>query len=99
MRGILKYPKILRKQAILMSEKLQHIDVKPGGNKARLTLSDGSNVVLESTGNGMVPQQGSTKIVKLDKGLLAYKSVNEDSGEISPRRMDCFTLNVPIYTR
>jgi len=58
-------------------------DVKPGGNKAVLTLSDGSIVVLDSTGSGTVAQQGSTKIVKLDKGRLAYNAVNRSSEEIA----------------
>jgi ferric-dicitrate binding protein FerR (iron transport regulator) len=58
-------------------------DVKPGGTKAVLTLSDGSTVVLDSTGSGTVAQQGSAKIVRLDKGRLAYKTVNENSGEIT----------------
>src|SRR6266568_9485649 len=43
-------------------------DVAPGGDKAILTLSDGSTVVLDSTGNGTIAHQGATNIVKVDNG-------------------------------
>ena len=58
-------------------------DVKPGGNKVVLTLPNGSIVVLDSMRSGMVAQQGSTRIVKLDNGQPVYKAVNESSGEIT----------------
>ena len=44
----------------------------PGGNKAVLTLADGSTIVLDSARNGALGQQGSTRIIKLDSGRLAY---------------------------
>lgn len=47
-------------------------DVAPGGNKAILTLSNGSSIVLDSAGNGMLAQQGNAKVVKLNNGQLAY---------------------------
>jgi transmembrane sensor len=50
-------------------------DKTPGGNKAILTLADGSSIVLDSASNGTLGQQGNIKIIKLDNGLLAY-SVN-----------------------
>jgi len=50
-------------------------DIAPGGNKAVLTLADGSTIVLDSTSNGTICQQGNIKVQKLDNGLLAY-SVN-----------------------
>lgn len=49
-------------------------DLAPGGNKAILTLADGSSVVLDSAGNGALAQQGSTKVTKLSSGQLAYKA-------------------------
>src|SRR6478735_5909847 len=39
-------------------------DVMPGGNKAVLTLADGSVIVLDSAGNGSLAQQGNTNVVK-----------------------------------
>ncbi len=58
-------------------------DVKPGSDKALLTLSDGSTVVLDSIGSGTIAQQGNTKIVKVDNGRLAYNALNEKPGEIT----------------
>lgn len=45
----------------------------PGGNKAILTLADGSTVVLDSTDNGTISEQGNIKVKKLKNGLLAYE--------------------------
>ena len=52
---------------------MQH-DVAPGGNKALLTLADGSTIVLDTIQNGMLAQQGNMIVVKLDNGQLQYKS-------------------------
>lgn len=48
------------------------IDVQPGGNKAILTLGDGSHIVLDSAQNGLLAHQGKTKIVKSGNGHIAY---------------------------
>ncbi|SFE50077.1 FecR family protein [Chitinophaga sp. CF118] len=57
----------------------QHIgtmvqDIKPGSSKATLTLADGSVITLDSVQNGMLTQQGNTKVIKLDSGQLAYNT-------------------------
>ena len=49
-------------------------DVEPGGQKAMLTLSDGSTIVLDNAGNGQIAQQGQTKVIKLSNGEIEYKS-------------------------
>jgi transmembrane sensor len=51
--------------------------VIPGGNKALLTLADGSVIVLDSAANGALSQQGKTIVLKKQDGELVYKS---DSG-------------------
>jgi ferric-dicitrate binding protein FerR (iron transport regulator) len=48
------------------------VDAAPGSNKAILTLTDGSIVVLDNASNGVIRQQGGVKIQKLHSGLLAY---------------------------
>jgi transmembrane sensor len=48
-------------------------DVLPGGNKARLTLSNGSVIILDSAANGLLAEQGNSSISKLKNGQLAYK--------------------------
>ena len=49
-------------------------DVPPGGNKAILTLSDGSQIVLDSAATGVLSNQGNSRILKINSGQLAYKT-------------------------
>jgi ferric-dicitrate binding protein FerR (iron transport regulator) len=56
-------------------------DIAPGGNKAMLTLANGSTIVLDSAQDGTLAQQGSTKIVKLDGGALAYRAAAGSNGQ------------------
>jgi transmembrane sensor len=49
-------------------------DVAPGGNKAILTLGDGSVIVLDSAGNGQLVQQGGSVVNKTRDGELKYES-------------------------
>lgn len=57
-------------------------DLGPGGNKAILTLANGSTVVLDSTKNGLVIQQSNTQIVKTGKGQLSYSILSKGSKEL-----------------
>jgi len=56
------------------SEKVQQtlVSIKPGGNKAILTLADGSKIVLDNAQNGKLAQQGNSNIIKLNNGKLIY---------------------------
>jgi len=56
-------------------------DVLPGGDKATLTLADGSTVVLDDARNGTLAQQGSSKVIKVG-GKLLYDPTNNNSREI-----------------
>ncbi len=47
-------------------------DVMPGGNKAVLTLADGSTVVLSDVKNGQIAQQGNALVKKTADGQLVY---------------------------
>ncbi len=47
--------------------------VVPGGNKALLTLADGSTIILDSAANGLLSTQGNIEVKKMENGLLAYK--------------------------
>jgi ferric-dicitrate binding protein FerR (iron transport regulator) len=46
--------------------------VEPGGNKATLTLADGSLIDLDSAQNGTIARQGNIKIIKGEDGELLY---------------------------
>ncbi|GGH61176.1 ferric-dicitrate binding protein FerR (iron transport regulator) [Filimonas zeae] len=53
----------------------------PGGNKAVLTLADGSAIVLDTTKDGRLTTQGAVKVIKLADGQLAYQQA-ADTGAI-----------------
>lgn len=55
----------------------------PGSNKAVLVLADGSTIILDSTANGTIANQGATKIIKLPSGKLVYHSADENAQNIS----------------
>ncbi len=57
-------------------------DFAPGGDRAVLTLADGSAIMLDSAHNGTLSQQGNTRVLKLNNGELAYHSSGEKPGEI-----------------
>lgn len=48
--------------------------IVPGSNKAILTLSGGNQIILTNAQNGVLSQQGNTKVIKLDSGRLAYQA-------------------------
>lgn len=47
-------------------------DFAPGGEKAVLTLSDGSVVILDDASNGKITQQEAVSVEKLSQGALKY---------------------------
>lgn len=47
-------------------------EIAAGGNKAILTLADGSTIVLDNAKKGIVSTQGGTKVLKLNNGILSY---------------------------
>lgn len=56
-------------------------DIQPGGNKALLTLADGSSIVLDDAQNGVLAQQGNTKVMK-QNGKLHYSTSKSGPGKI-----------------
>ncbi|WP_074243221.1 FecR family protein [Chitinophaga niabensis] len=46
--------------------------IKPGGNKAVLTLADGSHIELDSSREGVLTTQGSAVVVNSSSSILAY---------------------------
>lgn len=67
-------------------------NVVPGGNKAVLTLGDGSQITLDSAGNGAIASQGNMQVIKLNGGQLAYNAVN---GPKDARIVSYNTLSTP----
>lgn len=54
-------------------------DVPPGGNRAMLTLADGTQISLDSAANGVLATQGSTSISKKQNGQIAYNGTNANA--------------------
>ena len=52
-------------------------EIRPGGNKAILTLADGSAINLETAMNDIIAKQGNITVLKTADGQLVYKSLNE----------------------
>jgi transmembrane sensor len=81
------------------------IDVKPGGNKAVLTLADGRRIDLGASANGVLANQGSSSVAKLSDGQLAYKkeTTNEKPdlafNSLATPRAGQFTLLLPDGTK
>ncbi|RPE12671.1 DUF4974 domain-containing protein [Chitinophaga lutea] len=66
-------------------------DVQPGGNRAMLTLSDGSTISLDDAQQGTVMQQGGMQAVKTAEGELSY------SGQSAPgEAVQYNTLTTPV---
>jgi ferric-dicitrate binding protein FerR (iron transport regulator) len=57
------------------------IKIKPGTQKAMLTLADGTVVTLDSTANGKIAQQGATQVLKLANGQIRYQTANTTAGQ------------------
>lgn len=59
----------------------QQNDIAPGGDKAILTLADGSKVILDTADNGAITKQGSVTVIKLN-GQLAYNKEGISSTDV-----------------
>jgi ferric-dicitrate binding protein FerR (iron transport regulator) len=56
--------------------------IMPGGNKAVLTLADGSRIVLDSTREGTLTKQGNVKVINLNTAVLAYNAGSGNAQEV-----------------
>lgn len=72
-----------KNEEVAITEPVQELksDVLPGGDKAILTLANGSQIVLDSAANGKLAQQGNTEVIKLANGQLVYKGMGDPGNE------------------
>jgi len=54
-------------------------NVLPGSDKAVLELANGKKIILDSTANGTIALEGSTKIIKENNGQLLYQSEADET--------------------
>lgn len=62
--------------------KTNETDIAPGGEKAILTLADGTTIILDNAANGKLAQQGNTQVVKLSNGEITYNASEENTKAI-----------------
>ncbi|WPU96113.1 DUF4974 domain-containing protein [Mucilaginibacter sabulilitoris] len=55
-------------------------DISPGGNKAILTLANGSQIILTGAKNGTIAQQGLVAVDKTADGQIVYNNGQGSSG-------------------
>ena len=63
--------------------------IKPGSQKALLTLADGTTITLDSAANGIIAKQGGTQVLKLANGMICYvkDKANNQPENISYNKM------------
>ena len=59
-------------EVLIAKEPIIVEDILPGGNKAILTLSDGSKIVLDDKKNGILTEQDGVTVAKAADGQLVY---------------------------
>lgn len=83
-------------------------DLLPAGNRAVLTLADGSTITLDSAANGRLAEEGGARIVKLADGQLSYMTDPASGGKtggemlyntMSTPRGSQYQLTLPDGTR
>ncbi|EHQ28132.1 FecR family protein [Mucilaginibacter paludis] len=57
-------------------------DIKPGCDKAILTLSNGKKIILDSARNGVIASQGSSVVIKSKNGALVYNPATQNQHEL-----------------
>jgi len=69
------------------TESLYKNDLLPGGNKATLTLANGATIVLDSSLDGRLAQQGNADVIKTGSGQLSYTALQGKPGEMVYNRL------------
>ncbi|WP_316737747.1 FecR family protein [Pedobacter aquatilis] len=84
----------------------KHDVIKPGGNKATLTLADGSKISLTDATNGIIAKQAGISITKTRNGELIYSvtSKNSDNPKYSFNTIETprggqYQINLPDGTK
>src|SRR5690606_19507983 len=77
--GLYFYYPNLKEESLLtnsLSEVHDSLDIAPGGNRATLTLADGTDIFLDDVSSGQIAQQEGLKIEKTEDGLVTYTVVS-----------------------
>jgi transmembrane sensor len=66
--------------------------IKPGGNKAVLTLANGSNIILNDAKNGSLTKQSGVQVTKADEGIVVYQPQQK---ELAPAKDEINMISTP----
>ncbi|MBO9565353.1 MAG: DUF4974 domain-containing protein [Niastella sp.] len=69
-------------------------DVQPGKDGAILTLADGTQIVLDSVGNGNLATQGNVRVTKTN-GMLSYDHAAGDAAQAETKQPVYNLLSTP----
>jgi len=69
--------------------------VVPGSDKAILTISDGSAIVLDSLKDGELSVDGGTRVIK-ENGMVRYSSGRKNGDNIGNNIIEYHTISTPI---
>lgn len=70
-------------------------DIAPGGNKALLTLANGSKIALDDAANSVLAQQAGVKITKTANGQLVYTVEKAPVDSQVPAQLTYNTIETP----
>lgn len=69
--------------------------IAPGGNKALLTLANGSKITLDDAATGELAKQSGVKITKAANGQLVYTIENTSSNSTASTQLAYNTIETP----
>jgi len=90
---------ISKKLPAKSNAKIELTDIQPGGNKAILTLADGTKIELDGSENGMIVNQGGIKVHKNSDGIIEYtfsSQGNNTSDKIEEVNHVFNTIETPV---
>ncbi|MGN6420564.1 MAG: FecR family protein [Pseudobacter sp.] len=91
-------------QPLVSENKKLQTDLPPGGERAVLTLADGTEIVLDNAANGNIAQQGNSTVIKSDNGQIRYDLKGLSQGQVMLNTMSTpqggqYQLTLPDGTK
>lgn len=91
-------------QPLVSENKQLQTDLPPGGERAVLTLADGTEIVLDNAANGNIAQQGNATVIKSDNGQIRYDLKGSSQGQVMLNTMSTpqggqYQLTLPDGTK
>jgi transmembrane sensor len=72
---------------------LVHDEIRPGGNKAVLTLSNGKKIILNDAKNGDLAKQGNIRVSKAKDGQIIYSVIAHQNNPVTSSQIN--TIETP----